>query len=213
MTTPSYDRLYAAKEHYKYRRWLYVPFVRALLRKAVVRRQWMLDLGCGQGQFSGMIEDAGNVCDGIDISKTAIETARLINPKVNFYAKDVLQLGYKICPAAIFTRALSLYNTPNPDPAITAKLFSYVRPGGVMLWLYPSRLKPAEGQEWRWHTLDDARRFFAGYDARVYYTTRLECRFLGRWAFSAPVTFLTSLLVRLSGHRIGGEIVVIVRKP
>lgn len=208
---------------YEYPRWLYEPFIKAVLAKAGVKRgASVLDVGCGWGQFSAMIADCGMVVDGIDSCadavKEAADTYADLDDACRFWVCDALgYTGPKV--DVVFCRALSLYNK-NPYGNdfyamhnTTVKLLGYLKPGGCIVWLHPSRLAPELSPGWRWHTLADTKYRIFPYNARVYFSSRLETVLFGHWALNPFFTWLAAMEVKLSGRRIGGELLAIIRKP
>src|SRR5262249_23083603 len=115
--------------------------------------------------------------------------------------------------SAIFCRSFSPYNADDfgANSEITQQLLRLIRPGGCLVWCYASRLSPEVGQEWRWHTVRETQQHFSSFDAKVYFTLRLECRILGRCSFSRLMTWLAEKACRWFG--LGGELVAIIRPP
>jgi SAM-dependent methyltransferase len=90
-----YDRLYARQgayhQHYSTSPYYFLWSVIAdrLLRAEVTS---VLDVGCGAGQFAGLLRDRGlkQYC-GFDFSSTAIRMARSVCPDWEFVAADALE--------------------------------------------------------------------------------------------------------------------------
>jgi SAM-dependent methyltransferase len=187
------------------------------LNKAGVSREGVvLDVGCGQGQFSEYIAETGRRVLGVDLSEVGIKYAAT-------QRRSNLEIGYLLANpfddcfaepsfSAIFCRSFSPYNTDEfgANSEITRQLLRLIRPGGCLVWCYASRLFPEAGQKWRWHTVRETQQHFSSFDANVYFTLRLECRILGRYSFSRPMTWLAEKACRC--FRFGGELVAIVRK-
>jgi SAM-dependent methyltransferase len=220
MTTDSirsrYDALYQDANAFHYRAWVYRPYVRALLKKARTRLGGLvLDAGCGQGQFSEYIAETGRAVLGSDLSETGIEYARShrhLKSDIKYVVGNPIDgSSAKTEYLAVFCRSFSPYNTADfsINSETTRRLLELVRPGGCLIWCYASRLLPQTGQEWRWHTVAETRKHFSSFDAKVYFTLRIECRILGRYAFNRPMSWLAEKTCRLFG--IGGDLVAIVR--
>jgi SAM-dependent methyltransferase len=209
-----YNTHYKEANAFRYRSWVYRPYIRAVLKKARPSRGLVLDAGCGQGQFSEYIAETGASVLGVDLSEVGIEHARGSRP-------SNLQIKYVVgnpldgtLPegeyAVVFCRSFSPYNTDDfsSNSETTRQLLKLVRSGGCLIWCYASRLSPQRGQKWRWHTLAETRKHFSNFDARVYFTLRVECRILGRYALTRPISWVAERMCRSFG--IGGDIVVIV---
>lgn len=210
----TYDRFYRQPNYFKYRDWLYRPFVRALVRAAGLRPGLrLLDVGCGQGFFTSLFAEAGLDALGVDLSAQGIAQAKSApSGGARFEVGDALHLPYQSDFDCVFTRSCSLYN--HPDFAsrrdVTDALLRYVRPGGLLIFDYYTNLCPRKPRDaWRYHSLPDARRHFAPYTgARVCFSLRLDTLLLGRYAFGFGP--LNALVSRLAG--LGGELVAFVPK-
>jgi SAM-dependent methyltransferase len=206
-----YDRLYQAQPAFKESRWLYGPLIRTILRAVDRPPGEVIDAGCGQGQFTSLLADAGLPVLGMDISSQGIVSAAREHPDCRFQTGDVLALPPHSC-SMIFTRSLSLYNTPSfpSDRTITDRLLNSVVAGGVLVWLY--NVKPGRqyrDSRWRHHTLSDVRAHFQEYpSARVAFSLRIDA-WLPRWIFWSrmwsAIAYGTARLLHL-----GGELIVVV---
>jgi len=192
------------------------PFVRALLARAGLPKQaTLLDAGCGQGLFTSLFAERGIDALGVDLSSVGIESARSIyaTSSAKFEIGDVLHLPYEGMFDCVFTRSCSLYNHDDfaADRSVTERLMRYLKPGGVLIFDYYTRLAPErKSSSWRYHTLEEAHDHFAGFSgAMVRFSTRIECRVLGRFAFGSAVSRLATALSRATG--VGGELIAFVR--
>ncbi len=52
----------------------------------------VLDLGCGPGLYANLFEQAGYQVTGIDLSKSSIEYAQSVNPRVSYHVGNYLDL-------------------------------------------------------------------------------------------------------------------------
>jgi SAM-dependent methyltransferase len=210
----AYDAKYATRHYFRYREWLYRPFVRALVRKAALNtRSRVLDVGCGQGFFSSLFADFGLTAVGIDISSEAIRSAcTLYGGTATFEQRDVLSMSDAAAYDCVFARGLSLYNSPNFSTCrdTTIVLLHYLKENGVMIFDYHTNLSSTKGtKSWIYHSLADAKQHFSAFPgAEVYFTLRFETLVLGRWAFCPLLTRLSSWLSRTLG--IPGELVAFV---
>ena len=72
----------------------------------------VIELGCGLGHYTKKIENLGVETIGIDVSKTAIEKARLSYPNCNFVVGDILDFD--------------IYRKFKPDIIVMAEITWYV---------------------------------------------------------------------------------------
>jgi SAM-dependent methyltransferase len=211
----AYDEKYQRGQYFSYREWLYRPFVRALARKANLKRGFrVLDVGCGQGFFSYLFADLGFEPLGVDISAEGIRSAAgdygFCGAK--FERGDVLSLEYAGEFDCVFARGLSLYNSNDFSRShnITNALLKYLKPDGVMIFTYHTNLCPRRKSEtWIYHSFSEVKKYFSSYPgATLYFTIRIETLLFGSLAFRFPFTLLCTLLSRSIG--IGGELVAFV---
>ena len=106
--------------YFRYRQWLYRPFVKALINKANLRAGCrVLDVGCGQGFVSWLFADFGLKPVGVDISAEGIRSAE----RNYSFSGARFEMGYVIsldCEGTydcVFARGLSLYNTEDFEGA------------------------------------------------------------------------------------------------
>ncbi len=75
-TADAYNSMYRKPNYFGYGRWLYRPFLAALVKKAGLRpRSTLLDAGCGQGFFAALLSELGFTVTGVDVSAAGIEAA------------------------------------------------------------------------------------------------------------------------------------------
>jgi len=213
----TYDANYRRDNYFEYESWMYRPFIRALIKKAALKRgDRVLDAGCGQGFFSKLICDLGFDVVGVDLSVEGIKTARrnCSNPKAEFGVADIMSLPYESTFDCVYNRSCSLYNRRNLQECggITETLFRYVKPGGVLIFDYYTKLSPREeSRSWTYHQLGSIKEHFARFpQAKVYFSLRLETFLLGTWALTGPMTLINSSVSRLSG--MGGEVIALIWK-
>jgi SAM-dependent methyltransferase len=213
----SYDDSYRQSNYFKYRLWLYRPFVRALVRRVGLKPgDSLLDAGCGQGFFTSLFADYGISAIGIDVSAAGVAAAReaYLSPRVTFEVGDVLELEWRNEFDCVFSRSCSLYNSTDFETKreVTDRLLAYVRPGGVLIFDYYSNLGAKEvSQQWIYHSLKNVQEHFSSYSgSEVYFSLRIDTMILGRLSLSRPASRICALLSR--GLGIGGELVALVRK-
>lgn len=212
----AYDRKYLDPNFFGNRRWLYLPFAKALLQKAELGPGTrLLDAGCGQGFFTGLFAELGVDALGVDLSSVGIEAAKksCAFSRARFQVGDILQLPFREEFDCVFTRSCSLYNTTefSHDTGVTDHLIGYVRRGGVLIFDYYSRLSPRDrADSWLYHSLAQVREHFAKYhDSKTYFSLRFDAWVPGGRGFSPITTRIASFLSRVTG--LGGELVVFVR--
>jgi SAM-dependent methyltransferase len=214
----SYDVKYRQSNYFRYQSWLYWPFVKALVDRVGMKPgDSLLDAGCGQGFFSWLFAECGMCVTGVDISVAGITAARRKYQcsDLAFEVGDVLNLPCKSAFDYVFVRSCSLYNSPDfeTEHSITDQLLSYLRSGGTLIFDYYSKLnRRKKAEDWIYHSVESTRNHASRYtEARVYFTTRLDTLFLGRFALTIGMTSICSHLSRMTG--VGGEIIALVRKP
>jgi len=84
----------------------------------------LIDLGCGPGQTTKYLYDFGmKDILGIDISPNMINTAKKINPQINFETADMLNLKY---PENSFGSAVAFYSIVHFDYEQVKKAFEEI---------------------------------------------------------------------------------------
>jgi SAM-dependent methyltransferase len=94
----------------------------------------ILDVGCGVGQYHGLIRDRFSRISGVDVSTEAIDRARGVNPGVDYHAYPGDRLpfddGAFDCAYAICV----LHHVPVPQwESFVAEMRRVLRPGGLAL--------------------------------------------------------------------------------
>jgi len=216
-TKDLYDTCYKKRNYFGYREWIYRPYLKALLARANLRAgSSLLDVGCGQGFFSNLLSQCGMRVTGIDMSETGIRAARECygSPDIEFLVADVNTISTGRTFDCVFTRSLSLYNTLNfaTRREVTEALMKYVRPSGTFIFAYNTNLSASKANsDWRYHTLEDARRHFSNYKgAKCFFTLKIETLSFGKYAFNALFSRVGAAVSSALGA--GGELVCIVRK-
>ena len=211
----SYDRFYQKPNYFQYRDWMYRPFIRALVKTAgLPPGARVLDVGCGQGFFTAQFAAAGMTALGVDISAEGVAQAQAQHgiSGAKFEVGDALRLGYAETFDCVYSRSCSLYNRADfaDDRGLTQALLGYVRPGGVLIFDYYSKLVARKsGGGWRYHSLAEVQRHFSPWPGtRVLFSLRFDTLVLGTGAFH--FSGLNALVSRISG--VGGDLVAIVRK-
>lgn len=91
----------------------------------------ILDLGCGTGDLTKKIKDAGATVIGLDSSPEMIATAKVKFPNINFQVGDARQLPFEESFDAIFSNAV-LHWIPEKEKAISS-MYQSLKKGGRMV--------------------------------------------------------------------------------
>jgi SAM-dependent methyltransferase len=208
---------YRTRNYFGYREWLYEPYLKALLAWASVRTgSTLLDVGCGQGFFSNLFRKCGMRVTGVDRSETGIRMARECygSSDIEFLVADISTSSIGRTFDCVFTRSLSLYNTPDfaTRREVTEALMRYVRPSGTFIFAYNTNLNTSKANsDWRYHSLGDARRHFSNYEgAKCFFTVKTEAIIFGKYAFNALFSTVGATVSRALG--VGGDLVCIARR-
>lgn len=94
----------------------------------------ILDIGCGNGNFSKYISDKGFNCEGIDLSPEMLRIARKRVPGIKFTLKDMRKLDYGADSFDGLIVAYSLIHIPSDQVISTLQGFKKIlKPEGVVL--------------------------------------------------------------------------------
>lgn len=213
----SYDRNYLRPNYFQYKEWLYRPYIKALVKKARLKRgSSVLDAGCGQGFFTSLFADLGFDAVGVDISGEGIRAAQRTygSNLARYMLGDVRSpdLGRQF--DCVFTRSCSLFNSEafGELQEITDALLAHVRPGGIFIFDYYTKLSPRKkSTSWIYHSLAAAEKHFSKYpQAEVIFSLRFDAIALGSLAFTPWVSKIAAIVSHRTG--IGGELLALVRK-
>lgn len=212
-----YNEKYLTPNFFRDRRWLYSPFVKALIRHAGLKSgARLLDAGCGQGLFTSLFAENGLEAVGVDISEVGVSSATKAHEAsgAKFRCADIRWLRWENEFDCVFTRSCSLYNTNliETDLEITEILLSQLRSRGILIFDYHTKLNPRRhSDEWIYHSLSNIRAHFARYaGAEVYFSIRVERMLLPWGGFTARSSHFSTWVSRLTG--LGGELLAFIRK-
>lgn len=212
-----YDIKYSQDDYFNNRKWINDIYVKSLIRKSnIPMDSWILDVGCGQGYFSHLLNTCGMDVLGIDLSETGIRQAlsHYKSNKLHFIVGDAFNAPVLIEFDCVFARALSLYNTDNVEQirSITRILMEHVKPNGLFIFLYSTNFHSRKWSDtWRHHNLDDIMHFFSDYqDKLVYFSSKVDCLLFGKLAFNKVFSYMNMFASRIFG--LGGELVCFIRK-
>ena len=211
-----YNAQYQKQNYFGYREWLYDRYISSLIRACGLKKgASVLDVGCGQGFFSYLFRKHGmNVC-GIDISEVGVREAqsKYGHLGISFAVADIETAIFSEQFDCVFVRGLSLYNKPDfPDnDEVTSSLIKYVRPSGVLMFLYHTNCSSKKSDSWRYHSWNDFQRHFVRYpDRRMYFSFKIDSCVLGMYAFTALGTIVNMFASKL--FRRGGDLICILNK-
>lgn len=94
----------------------------------------VLDIGCGNGNFSKYISDKGFDCEGVDLSPEMLKIARERIPEIKFTLKDMRKLDYDAESFDGLLVAYSLIHIPSDQIISTLQGFRKIlKPEGIIL--------------------------------------------------------------------------------
>jgi SAM-dependent methyltransferase len=212
-----YDRFYASTD-FDYVERVEASFLSTVLRGLLRLPQGacVVDLGCGTGFDTWLMDRMGYQATGVDVSKVAIEKARRRTGGARFVQADALtaveQVGCDFDLA--YCSGFMAFNWVSSLEELTAvetarALLSYVRPGGWLVFIWDSILT---GERWSPYSDLEPDRMFMNYrvdqvrrlwetvgDCRVHHAGATHKRlvpYLGRAAFSRTVDLLLTPIAR-----------------
>ena len=101
----------------------------------------VVDLGCGSGVFTNVLQQRGYRCTGVDLSPTLIKIAREKYPGIDFLEGDIEKLPF---PDGQFDGVLLsgvLHHLPELSRCAT-EVMRILRPGGKYFAFDPNRMNP-----------------------------------------------------------------------
>lgn len=105
--------------------------------KYMPKGEWVLEAGCGMGQFVKFLSDKGYKIKGIEINDDAVKIANKVFPELEIISGDVSKLPY---PNESFGGVLSLgvveHFIEGPVQALK-EMYRVMKPGGVALICVP----------------------------------------------------------------------------
>lgn len=132
----------------------------------------ILEVACGTGFHTDLLNRMGFHCIGVDRSRAGIEWAQTHHPRSTYCCCDIedeLPVE-KESFDAVLARGCSHYHYDLlTDKALntTGLLMEYLRPGGVFVMIVLTNLSGSRGPDKVWHnTLDDYRRHFGSFGSK-----------------------------------------------
>ena len=213
----SYNDNYLRSNYFRYKEWMYRPYIKALAKKTGLKEgSGILDAGCGQGFFTWLFADLGFNALGVDISVEGIRTAQREygSSSARYAVGDIQCLEFAKQFDCVFTRSCSLFNSAGFSSLqdVTNTLMSYIRPGGVLIFDYYTKLSPwKNSSSWIYHSLQVVREHFSHYSqAEILFSLRVESIVFGSLALTSPLSAISAAVSHCTG--VGGELLALVRK-
>lgn len=101
----------------------------------------VVDLGCGSGVFTDVLQRRGYRCSGVDLSPKLIEIARTKFRDVEFLEGDVERLPFADMSFDGVLLSGLVHHLPDPSRC-AAEVFRILRPGGRFVAFDPNRMNP-----------------------------------------------------------------------
>jgi len=101
----------------------------------------VVDLGCGSGVFTRLLDDLNLNCSGLDISYEMMARGRESNPNLGFVSGDIESLPYRSESLDGIILSGVLHHLPDPMPC-AQEVFRVLKPNGVFVAFDPNRLNP-----------------------------------------------------------------------
>jgi SAM-dependent methyltransferase len=92
------------------------------------------DLGCGPGQVARYLQERGVRVIGVDLSPVMVESARRLNPGIDFTQGDIRSLDIEDGALGGIVAFYSMIHIPRPEVvAALVEMRRVLRPGGLLL--------------------------------------------------------------------------------
>src|SRR5262249_53865017 len=101
----------------------------------------IVDLGCGSGAFTRLLDDAGFAAEGVDLSPRLIALARRLYPHIAFREGDVEALPFSEGSFDGVLLSGIVHHLPDPGRC-AAEVHRILKPGGWFFAFDPNRLNP-----------------------------------------------------------------------
>ncbi|TVZ28210.1 methyltransferase family protein [Gillisia sp. Hel_I_86] len=136
--------------NYRSLAWGYKYFCYLLHCKKIIeslRANSVLDVGCGEGRFLGLLGKEVPKKIGVDLSKRAIGFAKAFHPEIEFFPKDASEIEEKF---DIVTAIEVLEHIPDEEVSdFFTKLAARTNEQGKILISVPSTVKPVSAKHYR----------------------------------------------------------------
>lgn len=183
-------------------------FVKTLIKKSgMPQGSSLVDIGCGNGMYSGIFRDYGMNVKGIDISEKAIEFCNgKFQNEIEFTCGDALSLGHEIECDYGFCSFFTLFNafdTGRECREYADLIMNHIKKDGLLFFIWYSDLTAIRLPFHRFNimnfTIKQLREMFNSYHVESYAFDgggRLP-GILGRYAYNKWITRLSCALVQM----------------
>lgn len=107
----------------------------------------VLEVGCGDGRFIGMLAPSVPRCVGVDLVERAIRYARAFNPDVEFLCEDVTRIEEQFDVVASIE--VLEHITDEMLPGFVSAMVRHLRPGGHLIVTVPTDAEPVHRKHYR----------------------------------------------------------------
>lgn len=112
----------------------------------------VLDVGCGDGRFLGLLKNEVKTIKGIDLSERAISFAKVFNPDIDFECIDIKNINSKY---DIVLAIEVLEHVPdNETTAFIKEIFSKTVNGGIVIITVPTEVVPLNKKHYRHYNIE-----------------------------------------------------------
>lgn len=101
----------------------------------------VVDLGCGSGVFTNVLQQRGYRCSGVDLSPKLIAIAQASFPGIDFQTGDIERLPFADASFDGVLLSGVLHHLPERSRC-AAEVFRILRPGGKFVAFDPNRMNP-----------------------------------------------------------------------
>jgi len=101
----------------------------------------VIDMGCGSGAFTGLLQQRGHKCIGLDLAEGLLRVGRERFPEAGFVAGDVEALPFPADSLSGVLLSGLIHHLPNPSQC-AQEVFRVLKPGGHFFAFDPNRLNP-----------------------------------------------------------------------
>jgi SAM-dependent methyltransferase len=190
-------------------------FFNLIIKKYGIKINQTLDIGCGEGFFTNLLDDIGfNVC-GLDLDmKNLKEACKKYHS--NFLIGDARQLPFS--PNTfdlILSRGLSTFYTDNIESASEQRnvLLKLLKTGGILVFITSSNLS-GKRTTIQNHEINNVLKFFTkqNTEAEIFFFFAKNRLFnvIGGLAFNSLFTKLSRILTKITKR--SGYIICIIKK-
>jgi ubiquinone/menaquinone biosynthesis C-methylase UbiE len=101
----------------------------------------LLDLGCGSGIFTQLLQARGYDCVGLDLSQKLLQLGKQETPAIHYVQADVEALPFASGSVDFVILSCLVHHLPNPQRC-AEEVFRVLKPNGKFVAFDPNRLNP-----------------------------------------------------------------------